>query len=136
LTDDSSDSVLSELRKGERCDAKVRSWARSTVGERHYISVLSLGEIRKGVELLRRRSPGQCPAFERWLKALKSDYAADILPVTEEIADRWGRMMASRVLPIVDGMLAATAEEFNLTMATRNTGDFTATGVQLVNPFE
>lgn len=121
-------NVLSELRKGLRCEAKVRQWAEYAVSARHCISVLSLGEIRKGVELLGRKSPAQCTAFKRWLSRLQNDYDRDILPVTEEIAERWGRLMANRTLPVIDGLLAATALEHNLTIVTRNTGDFQSTG--------
>jgi toxin FitB len=128
-------NVLSELRKGLRCEAKVRQWAQPTVSARHCISVLSLGEIRKGIELLRRKSPAQCTAFERWLSRLQNDYDRDILPVTEEIACRWGRLMVNRTLPVIDGLLAATALEHNLTIATRNAADFQSTGVTLINPF-
>jgi predicted nucleic acid-binding protein len=128
-------NVLSELRKGSRCDPRVLQWARSTVSQRHFISVLSLGEIRKGIETLRRRAPGQCAPFERWLERLDTDYPQDILPVTASVSDQCGRLMASRTLPVIDGLIAATALEFGLTVATRNTGDFAGTGVSLVNPF-
>ncbi len=128
-------NVLSELRKGARCDAKVGRWARSTIGHRHCISVLSLGEIRKGIELLRRKAPRQSASFERWLERLDTDYSQDILPISAETADHWGRMMAARTLPVTDGLIAATALEYGLTVATRNTGDFAGTGVAVVNPF-
>jgi predicted nucleic acid-binding protein len=128
-------NVLSELRKGARCDPHVLRWARSTTSRRHCISVLSLGEIRKGIEILRRKAPGQCAAFERWLERLEIEYSQDILPVTAPVADHWGRLAAARTLPATDGLIAATALEFGLTVATRNTGDFAGTGVAVVNPF-
>jgi predicted nucleic acid-binding protein len=129
-------NVLSELRKGRRAHPGVRAWAASTAGERHFISVLSLGEIRKGIEILRRKSPDQCAAFERWIARLKQDYEQDILPVCPSVAERWGRLNAARSLPVVDGLLAATALEYRLKVVTRNTVDFTGTGVEVVNPFE
>lgn len=129
-------NVLSELRKGAGCDSRVRQWARSTIGERHCISVLSLGEIRKGIEVLRRRSPDQCPAFERWLARLQVDYDEDIFPITEDIADRWGRLMAVQLWPVTDSLIAATALEYGLTVATHNTMDFQCLGVSLLNPFQ
>lgn len=129
-------NVLSELRKGRRCDPAVRRWAGATAKDRHCISVLSFGEIRKGIETLRRRSPDQCPAFERWLERLGNDYGQDVLPLSASVIDRWGRLAAERSLPVIDGLLAATALEFRLTVATRNTKDFEGTGVEVVNPFE
>ncbi len=128
-------NVLSELRKGSRCDKHVRAWARSVVGERHCISVLSLGEIRKGIEILRRKAPDQCPAFERWLERLQEDFDQDILPLSEEIADRWGRLESARSRPVIDGLLTATALVHNLIVVTRNTEDFSGSGVDLVDPF-
>lgn len=128
-------NVLSELRKGATCDPRVRRWAISTKGDRHCISVVSLGEIRKGIETLRRKAPDQCPAFERWLEALKSDYSNDLLPVHEEIMNRWGILQADPSLPVLDSLIAATAMEHGLTVATRNVRDFEKTGAKLVNPF-
>ena len=119
-----------------RGDERVRAWAKSVSGERHFVSVLSLGEIRKGIERLRRTTPEKCAVFEQWLERLAADYAGDILEVNDVVADRWGRLEASRTRPVIDGLLAATALEFGLTIATRNTKDFAGTGVKLVNPFD
>jgi predicted nucleic acid-binding protein len=129
-------NVLSELRKGPRGDKCVRAWASDVKSERHYVSVLSLGEIRKGIERLRRTAPERCEVFEEWLELLTVEYAGDILDVTNAITDRWGRLEAGRTRPVIDGLLAATALEFSLTIATRNVKDFAGTGVKLVNPFE
>ena len=128
-------NILSELRKGARCDPHVMRWAKSTANDRHCISVLSLGEIRKGIEILRRKSPHQCPAFENWLLALQTEYETDILPVTDVISDQWGQLMAKRTLPVIDGLLAATALANGLTVATRNIADFENAEVSLVDPF-
>jgi predicted nucleic acid-binding protein len=129
-------NVLIELRKGMRGDERVRAWAKSVSGERHFVSVLSLGEIRKGIERLRRTTPEKCAVFEQWLERLAADYAGDILEVNDVVVDRWGRLEAFRTRPVIDGLLAATALEFGLTIATRNTKDFAGTGVKLVNPFD
>ena len=129
-------NVLSELRKGSRASGKVRDWAASTLRERHYISVLSLGEIRRGIELLRKKAPDKCPEFERWLAQIYTDYNEDILPISDEVAERWGRITAIRTFPVIDGLIAATALAHGLTIATRNTGDFKSSGVRTVNPFE
>ena len=129
-------NVLSELRKGAKCDPQVRQWAVTSALNRHWISVLSVGEIRKGIELLRRKSPDQCPAFERWLDSILTLYDKEILPITVTVANRCGNLMAVRPLPVIDGLLAATALEHNLTLVTRNTADFAQTGVRLHNPFD
>ena len=128
-------NVLSELRKGARCDPSVTSWAARESRETHYLSALSLGEIRKGIELLRRKAPRDASALEDWLARLVGQYEGFILPITPEIAETWGRLCARRPLPAIDSLLAATAIEFSLTIATRNTADFKGTGVKTVNPF-
>lgn len=128
-------NILSELRKGERCDAAVAAWAGHQRHETHYLSALSLGEIRKGIELLRRKSPRDAVALEVWLARLIDQYEGSILGITPETAETWGRLCARRPLPVVDSLLAATALEFGLTVATRNTADFKGTGVKTVNPF-
>jgi toxin FitB len=129
-------NVLSELRKRPKCDARVKQWAISTKGGRHCLSVVSLGEIRKGIERLRRSAPDQCPAFERWLEALRSDFSNEILPLTEEIMERWGCLQATQSLPVLDSLIAATALEHGLIVVTRNVRDFEVTGVEWLNPFE
>ena len=128
-------NILSELRKGRRCDSNVARWAVRERGEAHYISVVSLGEIRKGIELLRSKSPEQCDALEGWLRKLRVDYASCTVGITQEIADRWGEMCSRRPLPVIDSLLAATAFELRLTLATRNTRDFAGLGISTVDPF-
>ncbi|MFU8847438.1 MAG: type II toxin-antitoxin system VapC family toxin [Opitutales bacterium] len=128
-------NVISELRKAPKCDVKLLKWAQSTASQQHYLSILTLGEIRKGIEMLRLHSPQQCEAFERWLRQLQEEYHANLLPVSASVIDRWGRLMATRTFPVIDGLLAATALTFDLTLATRNVDDFAGSGVGLVNPF-
>jgi len=129
-------NILSELRKGARCDSKVANWAAKESGEAHYISVLSLGEIRKGIELLRRKSPDNCEALEAWLQKLNANYANCTISITPEIAGRWGEICSRRSLPVIDSLLAATALELGLILATRNTRDFEGLGVSTVDPFQ
>ena len=128
-------NIISELRRREACDAKLLQWAKSTESERHCISILSLGEIRRGIETLRRKAPDQCPAFENWLDRLQNDYTSDILPISATVVDRWGHLMAVRTFPVIDSLLAATALVHRLTLVTRNTSDFIDSGVDLINPF-
>ncbi|NDG72146.1 MAG: type II toxin-antitoxin system VapC family toxin [Proteobacteria bacterium] len=128
-------NILSELRKGARCNSNVSNWAAKESRQSHYISVLSLGEIRKGIELLREKSPDKCIPLENWLKKLHLDYANFTIAITSEISERWGELSSRRSLPVIDALLAATALEFGLTLATRNTKDFDGLGIPIVNPF-
>lgn len=128
-------NVLSELRKGAKANEKVRKWAHAHASHRHCISAVSIGEIRKGIELLRLRSPEQCPAFERWLANIKSEFEGHVLDITKEIAERWGTLMAKKPRPAMDGLLAATALEHGLEIVTRNTADFAGCGVLVINPW-
>ena len=129
-------NILSELRKGDRCNKNVSNWAAKECDQAHYISVLSLSEIRKGIELLRKKSPADCTPFEIWLQKLQSDYTNCTIAITTEIAERWGELSALRPLPVIDSLLAATALEHGLTLATRNTKDFDGLGIAIVNPFQ
>lgn len=128
-------NILSELRKRQRASAKVRAWLESTEADSLFLSVLSLGEIRQGVERKRRNDLVAARDLERWLEALSELYAERILPVDERIAQQWGRLDVADPLPAVDGLLAATALVYDLTLVTRNTKDFLRTGALLLNPF-
>ena len=128
-------NVLSELRKGTRANVCVIAWAKSVLKDEHFISVLALGEIRKGIEKIRPRDPTQAMALEQWIQRIEADYATRILPVTRAIADQFGRIAAIRPLAIVDGLMAATALTHSLTFVTRNAADIKHTGVAVLNPF-
>lgn len=129
-------NILSELRKASRCDPNVLQWAAKESTQAHYISVLSLGEIRKGIELLRKKSPEKCAPLENWLEKLHTDYANCTIAITAELSERWGELSSRRTLPVIDSLIAATALEFGLTLATRNTKDFDGLGIPIVNPFQ
>jgi toxin FitB len=128
-------NVLSELRKATRCDPQVAKWAEATAPETIFTSVLVLGEIRRGVERLRRKDPAQSKVLARWLEQVGRAFAGRVLPVSEEVADDWGRYDVPNVRPAVDGLLAATARVHGLTLVTRNAADFTAAQVDMLNPF-
>ena len=128
-------NVLSEARKSRRCDPGVASWFSAVPATEIYVSALTAGEIRKGVEARRRRDELAARALERWLKELMTTYADRILPVDEEVADRWGRFNVPDPLPPIDGLLAATASVHGLTLVTRNARHVERTGVKLLNPF-
>lgn len=129
-------NVVSELRKGTRCDLNVKRWHESLNTDSQWLSVLVLGEIRHGVEKLRSKDPVSSAHLEKWLEGLAKGYTDRILPITTEIADRWGTLCTGNPLPYVDGLLCATAIEHNLTLATRNVKDVSRSGVSFVNPFD
>lgn len=94
-----------------------------------------VGEIRQGIERLRRRDPKQAKVFEQWLATLRRDHGERVLPITAPIAEEWGRLNVPDPLPVVDGLLAATARVHDLTLVTRNTVQVERTGAKLLNPF-
>ena len=129
-------NVMSELRK-RQANAKLVAWMQARPRESLYLSVLSLGEIRKGIEGVADAAFRQ--TLTDWLEVDLPKYFLDrLLGVDAQIADRWGRLQASagRTLPVVDAMLAATALQHDLTLVTRNVKDFESLGVPLVNPWQ
>lgn len=128
-------NVLSELRKGDRTHAAVRAWFESTNEGDLFTSVLVLGELRRGVESIRRRDRISAEALDQWLHRLTETFADRVLAVDAAIADRWGPLNVPDPVPTVDGLLAATALIHDMTLVTRNTRDVQRTGVRLLNPF-
>ena len=128
-------NVLSEVRR-PRGDAGVKRWISSVPAEDLYLSVLTLGEIRRGIGLLSRRDQTQADVYEAWLITVLRDYADRVLPVNAAAAEEWGRMNVPDPISIVDGLMAATAKVRNMTFVTRNTADVARTGVRLLNPFD
>ena len=126
--------VISELRK-TGCNRGVAEWMAGIQPEEVYFSVLTIGEIRRGIELHRAKDAKAAGALERWLAGLESHYGERILPVTAAIADRWGRISPRQPLPVTDGLIAASGLEHKLTVVTRNTADFKRSGVNTLNPF-
>jgi len=129
-------NFISELRKGDRANRGAMAWAMSHDSALWAISVITIGEIRKGIEDVRRTDIRQAQAIDGWLTTIHEDFSESILPVSMEIADRWGRLMATSQLPPSDMLLAATALEYDLTVITRNTADFEGSGVRIHNPWK
>jgi toxin FitB len=129
-------NVVSELRKGKRANPKVLAWFQTIPDEELFLSVLVLGEIRTGIERIRPSDPTQARALERWLNGLESTYADRLLSITADIADKWGRLSAFNPPSVIDCLLAATAQENDLSLVTRNIQDVSRTGVRILNPFE
>ena len=128
--------IISEIRKGPRCNSKVAAWYDSIDDAQIYLSVLLLGEIRKGLERARLGNPAQVRALENWLAAIGRSFAERILPIDQAIADEWGRMSAKRPVSTIDALLAATAKVNDMTLVTRNTVDVADLGAKVLNPFE
>lgn len=128
-------NVLSEMRK-PKPDAHVQRWLGSIAGQDIFLSVLVLGEIRQGLERLRRRDPRQADVLQSWLAQVRTDYGDHVLPVTVEVAEAWGRLNANDPVPVVDGLMAATAIVFRLTLVTRNVTHVSRTGARMLNPFQ
>ena len=129
-------NIISKVRRGERCDSHVAAWFASIDDDDIYLSVLVLGEIRKGIERVPRTDAAQARALEKWLSTVKESCGERILPIDQMVADEWGSMSAIRPLPSVDALLAATAKIHGMTLATRNVADVTGLGADVMNPFE
>ena len=128
-------NVLSELRKGKRANAGLAAWITDVAEDDLYLSVLVIGELRQGVERVRRRDVMAAARLERWLVGLVEAHADRILPLDVRICELWGRLNVPDPLPAVDGLLAATAIAHDLVLVTRNTRDVARTGVRTLNPF-
>ncbi len=128
-------NVVSELRRRNPSRAVV-SWRDSVSSGELHVSVLVVGEIRQGIERLRRRDRSQAAGLERWLDTMKREFGDRILPVTTAIAEAWGRLAALQPLPPVDGLLAATALVHGLTLVTREAPRLEPTGISLLNPWD
>lgn len=128
-------NVISEARE-PRGEERVKLWISSVPAEDLYLSVLTLGEVRRGIGLLERRDPAQAEAYEAWLATVLRDYTDRIIPVDAAIAEEWGSINARGAVPVVDGLMAATAKVRNMTFVTRNTSDVARTGARLLNPFD
>ena len=129
-------NVISEVGRGERCNPHVAAWYGAVDPDILSLSVLVIGEIRDGIERLRPRDPGRARLLERWLLLVADLYADRTIAIDRRIADRWGRLNAGVRLPTADGLMAATALVHRLVVVSRNVRDFTAAGVQVLNPFE
>jgi len=128
-------NVVSELRKGTAANAGVREWFTAVSTSDLWLSVLVIGEIRHGIELIRRRDPSAASNLEHWLSRLTSGYGERILPIDTAVAEAWGRVGIPDPVAAVDGLLAATALAGDLTLVTRDTGHLESTGARLLNPF-
>jgi toxin FitB len=127
-------NVISETRKRQP-DLSVIRWLEATGPDTHYVSALTLGEITKGIVQHRRRDPEGADRLARWLTGLREIFADRILAVGDAESTCWGELAGRLTLPVIDGLIAATALAHRLTLVTRNTKDFARTCVHLVDPW-
>jgi predicted nucleic acid-binding protein len=130
--------VISEMRKGEKANSGVLAFfaGASREATNLYLSVVTIGELRQGVERIRHRGDtAQAKRLERWLRQVTTTYSNTILPIDEEIAQVWGRLRVPNPENPLDKQIAATALIHDLIVVTRNTDHYAPTGVRLRNPF-
>lgn len=128
-------NVISELRKGERADQGVKSWFAGLADEEIFLSVLTVGEIRRGIESIRRRDSDAATSLDSWLGRVVEAHRERIIQIDRAIAEEWGRLSVPDPLPVVDGLLAATAKVVGLMLVTHNIADVEVAGVEVFNPF-
>ena len=129
-------NIVSEVRKGRRSDPSVSNWYAGVDESQLFISSLTIGEIRRGIEIARRRRDvDQAEALETWLQTVIQRFSGRILIVDAKEADTWGQISAIRTVPVVDSLLAATAIVHDMTLVTRNVADVAGLGVQVLDPF-
>jgi predicted nucleic acid-binding protein len=131
-------NVISEARKRGKANRGVRVFFHriSREGLPVFISVITVGELRRGIELIRHRGDRrQAERLERWLEALLIDYQDSILDIDRDVAQLWGRLRVPHPENALEKQIAATALIYDLTVVTRNQADFLQTGVRVLNPF-
>ncbi len=126
-------NVLSEARRGS---PQAVGWLRSVEPDHLHLSVITLGEIMRGIALKERSDARTAAHLASWLAGLRQDHAARILPITDRIAVEWGRLSALRPRGGADGLIAATAIVHELIVVTRNIADFADTGAACLNPWD
>ncbi|MGD0686417.1 MAG: type II toxin-antitoxin system VapC family toxin [Streptosporangiaceae bacterium] len=128
-------NVVSELRKRDP-DPAVLAWYGKVTSAEIFLSMLTIGEIRLGIERLRRKDSARAELLEHWLRGLRAAYADRIIDVDAGAAEEWGRINVPDPLPVIDGLLAASAKVRGWTLVTRNTADVARSGVSVLNPFD
>lgn len=128
-------NLVSETRK-RAPDANVMAWFERVDQKDLYVSVLTLGELTKGIARRRRSDPRAAASLGHWLRGIATLFAERVIPIDAPIATAWGELNAVRPLPVIDSLLAATALVHGLTLATRNVKDVQATGARWVNPWQ
>jgi len=131
-------NVISEVRKKSKANKGVQAFFKQVVKDdaQTFISVVTVGELRRGVELIRYRGDvRQANQLENWLATLLTEHQDHILDINQDIAQLWGRLRVPHPENALDKQIAATALIYELTVVTRNHKDFVKTGVRVLNPF-
>jgi predicted nucleic acid-binding protein len=126
-------NVVSEARRGTRAAV---AWLKSVNPADVHLSVITLGEIMRGIALKEKADPQAAAQLTAWLQTLRHRYADRILPITDQIAVEWGRIAALRPRGDADGLIAATAIVHDYMLVTRNVGDFEDTRATVINPWD
>lgn len=126
-------NVISEARRGT---PQAVAWLRSVDAIDLYLSVITLGEIMRGIALKDKSDPAGAAHLATWLQTLRHHHADRILPITDQIAVEWGRIAALRTRGDADGLIAATAIVHDLMLVTRNVADFEDTRATVINPWD
>ncbi len=127
-------NVISETRR-KRPDQGVLAFIKQSAASSLFVSVLSLGELIKGAALISKRDPEQGQALHDWIIGIRAEFQDQMIGIDGAIAEIWGRMSSERPLPVIDGLIAATAQARGLVLVTRNIRDFEDLGITLINPW-
>jgi predicted nucleic acid-binding protein len=128
-------NVVSELKRRHNAAPAVAAWFRDLRPEQIFTSVVVLGEIRRGIELMARRDKPQAEMLERWYGSMRHRPGGRVLAVDEPVMMMWSRISVPDPLPAYDGLIAATALVHDMAVATRNTADFRRVGVTAIDPW-
>ena len=128
-------NVISETRRAQ-ADRGVMAFLSASDAAGLFLSVLTMGELRKGVNVRRRTDPVAADRLVAWVDSIETIFADRILPIDVAVARCWGELPAGRTLPVIDTLIAATAITHDLTLVTRNTRDVESTGVPLIDPWQ
>ena len=129
-------NVISELKRGRNAAPRVVAWFAALSPQNVFTSVIVLGEIRRGIELVAIRDKPQAEALEHWYASVREQLGDRVLAVDEPIMTLWARISVPNMLPAYDGLIGATALAHGLTIATRNAEDFRRTGAKVINPWQ
>ena len=129
-------NVISELKRGRNAAPRVVAWFAALSPQNIFTSVIVLGEIRRGIELVAIRDKPQAAALEHWYASVREQLGDRVLAVDEPIMALWARISVPQMLPAYDGLIAATALAHGLIVATRDAEDFRRTGARVINPWQ